>query len=91
MLQRQGDITYLALASEWLPTLPIEVTGLGKAEIWFAASKGQGGFTFRVLVEVKPSVPVVRLGVLLPMFGTVAAGYNAITWSARGGAYQALR
>ena len=36
-------------------------------------------------------VPEVHLGVLLPMFGTVAAGYSAITWSARGGAYQALR
>jgi len=36
-------------------------------------------------------VPEVHLGVLLGMFGTEDVGYSAITWSARGGAYQALR
>ena len=36
-------------------------------------------------------VPEVQLGVLLPMFGTKAAGYSALSWSPRVGAYQALR
>eukprot|EP00966_Prymnesium_polylepis_P270894 6258250-Prymnesium_polylepis.1 len=37
------------------------------------------------------SVPTVRLGVLLPQFGTRAAGYSAVNWSPRFGVYQALR
>ena len=39
----------------------------------------------------KVLVPEVNLGVLLPMFGTEAAGYSTISWSPRGGVYQALR
>eukprot|EP00966_Prymnesium_polylepis_P045948 1063453-Prymnesium_polylepis.1 len=48
----------------------------------------------RRLGRVEPpsgQVNVVRLGVLLSMFGTQAAGYSPITWSSRLGWYQALR
>eukprot|EP00966_Prymnesium_polylepis_P337095 7391887-Prymnesium_polylepis.1 len=38
-----------------------------------------------------PRVTEVRLGMLLPMFETEAAGYSAVSWSPRVGAYQALR
>eukprot|EP00966_Prymnesium_polylepis_P202636 4694530-Prymnesium_polylepis.1 len=34
---------------------------------------------------------VMRLGLLLPMFATEAAGFGAISWSPRAGAYQALQ
>ncbi|KAL1508443.1 hypothetical protein AB1Y20_004546 [Prymnesium parvum] len=38
-----------------------------------------------------PRVTTVRLGVLLPMFGTQAVGYSRVLWSPRLGVYQALR
>ncbi|KAL1499616.1 hypothetical protein AB1Y20_011815 [Prymnesium parvum] len=38
-----------------------------------------------------PAAKQVRLGVLLPMFGTEAVGYSVYSWSPRVGVYQALR
>ena len=38
-----------------------------------------------------PRVTTVRLGMLLPMFGTEKLGYPTLSWSPRVGVYQALR
>eukprot|EP00966_Prymnesium_polylepis_P263775 6093856-Prymnesium_polylepis.1 len=43
-----------------------------------------------ILVHPKSVVPVVRLGVLLPMYGTEAAGRIPMPWSPRLGVFQAL-
>eukprot|EP00966_Prymnesium_polylepis_P115938 2679811-Prymnesium_polylepis.1 len=42
-------------------------------------------------VALRDPLQTVNVGVLLPMFGTEAAGYGEITWSPRGGVYQALQ
>eukprot|EP00966_Prymnesium_polylepis_P256236 5918833-Prymnesium_polylepis.1 len=55
------------------------------------------GLTFSTADNRKPPqtalqrVSVVRLGVLLPMFGTAAAGALLVPWSPRVGVYQAIR
>eukprot|EP00966_Prymnesium_polylepis_P264545 6111573-Prymnesium_polylepis.1 len=55
------------------------------------------GLTFSTADNTKPlqlapaHVTEVRLGVLLPMFGTASADYSLLSWSPRVGVYQALR
>ena len=41
--------------------------------------------------QAPPRITVVRVGVLLPMFGTEAAGHSFFSWSPRVGVHQALR
>eukprot|EP00966_Prymnesium_polylepis_P319750 7376179-Prymnesium_polylepis.1 len=42
-------------------------------------------------VALRDPTEAVNVGVLLPMFSTEAAGYSELTWSPRGGVYQALQ
>ncbi|KAL1512389.1 hypothetical protein AB1Y20_005647 [Prymnesium parvum] len=85
-LLQPGDAASLPLAL-WSPELEITVGGIGEGELWFTLRS----LTFRMQLEITTTVPVLNLGVLLPMFGTLEAGYGKETWSPRAGVYQAVR
>ena len=89
LLLRPGDVTNFS-GADWQPELHVAVVGLGRAEVWF--SNAGGSLTFRVQIVVTAPVPLVGLGVLLPMFGTAKSGHTShASWSPRVGVYQALR
>ena len=67
-------------------TQPVDVLTLGTCPAGHVREMSTG-----VPQCVPLPVTIVRLGLLLPMFGTMAAGYTALSWSPRVGAYQALR
>jgi ABC-type branched-subunit amino acid transport system substrate-binding protein len=63
---------------------PEEKVNPNEADVTLAPYLPSGGC-------IEAATGVVRLGMLLPMFGTETAGYGQMLWSPRVGAYQALR
>ncbi|KAL1499729.1 hypothetical protein AB1Y20_012416 [Prymnesium parvum] len=85
-LAARGDSARLDAAT-WQPSLRLEVTGLGRAELWFSAAASS--VTFRVVLAVAAAVPQVRLGILLPMF-SAGLVVTQVLWSPLVGVHQAI-